>query len=251
MSIKQHIPNSLTLLNLFCGCCGIILCLNGQDNIVPFLIFTALLADFLDGFAARILRVKSDLGAQLDSLADMTTFGVLPSVMVFKLLQLLFFYKNNLSTMEDSNEVFFSYLPFTGLTYAVCACLRLAKFNIDTRQTVNFIGVPTPAGAMFILGLYANFVSSDTQAAFIYRPEILIAATIIISFLMISELPLFSLKGNPLSYKENKIRFVFLLLCIPQIFLFKWLSLSTIIIVYILFSLMSTVRSLQSTDDRE
>ena len=190
---------------------------------------------------ARALKVKSDLGAQLDSLADMTTFGVLPSVMMLMLLQLL--EKNNqlafeINSSNDTTQVIFSYIALLSFIYAICACLRLAKFNIDTRQTVNFIGVPTPAGAMFILGIYANYFSQNALFNFIYQQWFLIISTALISLLMISELSLFSLKGNPFNYKENKLRFVFLILCIPQIFIFKWLGLSTIILSYILFSII-------------
>lgn len=240
MSIKKHIPNALTLLNLFCGASAIIFCLYNQYQFVPYLIFASLLADFLDGFVARLLKVKSDLGAQLDSLADMTTFGVLPSVMVFMLLQMI--EKNNqLSFSSSPNAVQFSLQYLVAFVYALGAALRLAKFNIDTRQTVNFIGVPTPAGAMFVLGIYVNYFTHSVSFSFLYQPIFLLIITLLISILLISELPLFSLKGNPLNHKENKFRFIFLLTCIPQIIIFKWFSLTTIIISYIFFSFIEYI----------
>lgn len=245
MSIKQHIPNSLTLLNLFCGVAGIIFCLFNHYYLVPVMLFIALLADFLDGFVARALNVKSDLGAQLDSLADMTTFGVLPSLMLFSLLHFLNRESDlhfTFNKLMGNNELIFPAIAFIGIFYAVFACLRLAKFNIDTRQTINFIGLPTPAAAMFVLGLYAYYTFSHGKAnPIIINQYSIIASTIVLSILMIAELPLFSLKGNPFNYKQNKIRFIFLLICFPQLFLFGWLSLSSIIISYIVFSIIDNL----------
>lgn len=234
MNIKQHIPNAFTLLNLFCGCCGIVFCLQKQYCFIPILIFVALLADFLDGFLARLLNVKSDLGAQLDSLADMTTFGILPSVMFLVILQENFKVEHLFSLSSRFNLL----VSFVSVLYAIAAALRLAKFNIDTRQTVNFIGVPTPAAAMFVLGLYCNYFFGNPLFISIYNSFVLIGFILSISFLMISELPLFSFKKNPLNYKENKVSFIFLLLCIPQPFIFKWLSFSTVIITYILLNIL-------------
>lgn len=242
MSIKQHVPNTLTLLNLFCGIVGIVCCLYNHYCLVPLMVFISLLADFLDGLVARLLNVKSDLGAQLDSLADMTTFGVLPSLMLFSLLHYtnretpLHFYYNKIM---NNQEVIFPALSFVALFYALFACLRLAKFNIDSRQSVNFIGLPTPAAAMFVLGLYCYYVFHQGKInSYIINEYTVLASIIGLSYLMVAELPLFSLKGNPFNYKENKIRFVFMIACIPQLFLFKWLSLSSIIISYILCSII-------------
>jgi CDP-diacylglycerol--serine O-phosphatidyltransferase len=245
MSIKQHIPNALTLLNLFCGVCAIIFCLYNHYYLVPFFVLISLIADFLDGFVARALKVKSDLGAQLDSLADMTTFGVLPSLMLFMLLQFINREGNlyfSFNKMAGNVEMIFPAVSLIALVYAVFACIRLAKFNIDTRQTVNFIGVPTPAAAMFVLGLYTAFTFNHGKVSpLIFNSYVLIAIVFLLSWLMVAELPLFSLKGNPLNYKQHKIRFIFLILCLPQIFIFKWLSLSTIIVSYILFSTLNNL----------
>lgn len=250
MSIKQHIPNSLTLLNLFCGVAGIILCLYNHYYLVPVMVFISLVADFLDGFVARALKVKSDLGAQLDSLADMTTFGVLPSMMLFSMLNAiqseapLHFQFNKIM---GNHEIIFPALSFVAIFYAIFACLRLAKFNIDTRQTVNFIGVPTPAAAMFVLGLYCYYTfNHGVVNTLIINQYTLIATVVVLSYLMVAELPLFSLKGNPFNYKENNIRFIFLILCIPQIIILKWLSMPTIILCYVLFSIIDNNRNRQN-----
>ena len=197
--MKKHIPNSLTLINLVSGCCGIIACLQNQYSLVPVFIGISLLADFLDGFAARLLKVKSDLGAQLDSLADMTTFGVLPGILIFDLIS------NNFSTCCGS------VLSYSGFIYTIFACLRLSKFNIDTRQTVDFIGLNTPSGAIFILGIYCNFYFDVLKIPVLYNLITLVIITSLLAFLMIAEFKMFSLKGNPFSWKQNKFRVILLI----------------------------------------
>ena len=222
--MKKHIPNSLTLLNLFSGCCGIVACMQHQYYLVPIFISISLLADFLDGFVARALKVKSDLGGQLDSLADMVTFGVLPGVMLF--------------TLSSSTTAFCcnNLLPYTGFIYSVFACLRLAKFNLDTRQTVDFIGLNTPSGAIFVLGLYCNYFIFGNKLPILYQPITLAIIAIILAFLMVAEFPMFSLKGNLFSWKQNKFRLLLILSIIPQFLIFNWLGLSTIILTYIIFA---------------
>jgi CDP-diacylglycerol--serine O-phosphatidyltransferase len=203
--------------------------------LVPILIGIALIADFLDGFAARALNVKSDLGAQLDSLADMITFGVLPAVMLYKVSSFsiaAFYYK----------PVLIRYPVFI---YAMFAALRLAKFNIDKRQEENFLGLATPAAAILITGLYCYMflgVKLDhTMMRVVYHPDSIVVITLILSYLMTAEIPMFSMKGNPFSWQENKFRLIFLVLSIPQIFLFHWLSMSTIILTYIILSLIQNM----------
>ncbi len=231
MTIKNHLPNSLTLLNLFCGCCGIVACLYDQYQAVPVFIGIALLADFLDGFVARALKVKSDLGAQLDSLADMTTFGVLPGMMLFVLIRQAY---TDIACTGYQGK----YFPYIGFVYSIFACLRLAKFNIDTRQTVNFIGLNTPSGAMFVLGLYANLKFQVFQIPFLYSNTALLIIAVGLAFMLVSELEIFSMKGNPFSWKQNKWRVLFLISCVPQLIFLKWLGLTTCIVSYVLFALL-------------
>ena len=227
--MKKHIPNSLTLLNLFCGCCGIIACLQNQYLLVPIFIGVALVADFLDGFVARLLKVKSDLGAQLDSLADMTTFGVLPGMMFFNLIG------NNFGSCSTGYGVYF---PYFGFIYTLFACLRLAKFNIDTRQTVDFIGLNTPSGAIFVLGIYMNYYFKFIEIPILYHSYSLIIIVFILAFLMVAEFIMFSLKGNPFDWKRNKMRVLLLISAIPQLIFLKWLGLSTIILSYVVFAFL-------------
>ncbi|MCC6515837.1 MAG: CDP-alcohol phosphatidyltransferase family protein [Chitinophagales bacterium] len=240
----KHIPNSLTLLNLFSGCCGIVACMQQEYTLVPIFLSISLLADFLDGFAARALNVKSELGGQLDSLADMVTFGVLPGIMLFNIIQAK---TNFITTIAASSPINLLEQPLAlvGFVYTLFACLRLAKFNLDTRQTENFIGLNTPSGALFILGFYMQFFSDwSLQSNWDFTIYAKIAAIIIpfvLAFLMIAEFPMFSLKGNPFSWKQNKFRLMLILSVIPQILLLKWLGLSTIILTYIIFAFIQNV----------
>lgn len=222
--MKKHIPNSLTLLNLFSGCCGIIACLQDSFELVPVFIGISLLADFLDGFSARALHVSWELGGQLDSLSDVVSFGVLPGIMLFKLI--------GNQTAFCCNDVF----PYIGFAYTLFASLRLAKFNLDTRQTENFIGLNTPSGCLLVLGLYANYFYKVFDIPVLYQPVTLAIVAIILALLMVAEFPMFSLKGNPFDWKKNKFRVLLLLLAIPQLIFFNWLGLSTVILSYIIFA---------------
>ena len=245
--MKNQLPNALTLVNLFCGCCGIICCLYNEYYLVPVFMGSALLADFLDGFLARALNAKSDIGGQLDSLADMVTFGVLPGVMLFMMMfidnrfasEMQYTFNRNMG----NSEVLFPALCLSAFIYTLFACIRLAKFNIDERQTENFIGMPTPAGAMFVLGLYLNLFLVDFLMTPVYTSAYLLIITFVLSFLMVVEIPMFSLKFNSYALKDNKVRYFFLLLILPQPFIFKWLSLSTIIMTYVALSLWVWIKS--------
>ncbi|MBX7226454.1 MAG: CDP-diacylglycerol--serine O-phosphatidyltransferase [Chitinophagales bacterium] len=225
--IKQHIPNALTMLNLLCGVLGIICCINGEIYAVPVLIAVALVADFLDGFVARALNVKSELGKQLDSLADCVTFGVLPGIILLFLFQV------------NSNGILgFSILhptiAFSAFLYPIFAALRLGIFNIDTRQTTTFIGLPTPAGAMFILGLLLIYLmKSPGMMEWVTNPLMLVITSIGLAFLMVSPIPMFSLKMNFKNWKENKIQLVFILIAIVSIAVLREVALPFIMLVYI------------------
>lgn len=243
--MKKHIPNSLTLLNLFSGCCGIIACLQNQHQLVPLFIGISLLADFLDGFAARALKVKSDLGGQLDSLADMVTFGVLPGMMFFSILNSKVNLMSGMPLNDTANPFTQEQLPLLGFVYTIFACLRLAKFNLDTRQTVDFIGLNTPSGAIFILGFYMQYFTDwQFRTNWDYSIYAKIAAMIlpfVLAFLMVAEFRMFSLKGNPFSWKQNKFRVILLISAIPQLILLQWIGLSTVILSYIIFAFLYNI----------
>jgi len=237
----QHIPNTLTLFNLLSGCIGVFACATSNYKIVPICIALSLIADFLDGLVARALNVKSELGGQLDSLADMVSFGVLPGTMLLQLI--------SMSKMGGGGSYDINPIAYTGFGYSVFACLRLAKFNLDTRQTESFIGLATPAGAIFVLGLYMNFFEQNFQLLptltfkLIYQPLTLISVTGLLAYLMISEIPMFSLKGSLFKWQGNQIRLLFLLLSVITLISLGSLGLTAVIVLYILLSVVQWITS--------
>jgi CDP-diacylglycerol--serine O-phosphatidyltransferase len=225
--MKQHIPNAVTCLNLFSGCLGIVFAFNGNLVFASYAILIAAVLDFLDGMLARLLKAYSELGKQLDSLADMVSFGVLPSVIIYHLF---------LSSVEITSLSLISYSAFI---IAVFSGLRLAKFNIDTRQSENFIGLPTPANALLIASF--PFMMEENNSIFmnyIMNPYSLLVFSLIMSFLLISEIPLISLKFKTLSFSENALRYILILSSILLILLLQFAAVPTILILYILISLL-------------
>lgn len=223
MFLLRHLPNTLTICNLLCGCVGIYICDDPNAvRLIPLLIFIACVFDFLDGFAARILNVSSAIGKELDSLADMVTFGVLPALFMVNVLR----------------TEFHTHLAYTALLLAVCSAIRLAKFNVDTRQTDGFIGLATPANALFFSTLP---IALDN---FGIRLELypLIAVILLFSWLMVSPIRLFALKFKHFGWKGNELRFTFLAISVLLIGFFQVAGVSLIIITYILASLFDSWR---------
>jgi CDP-diacylglycerol--serine O-phosphatidyltransferase len=221
LSIKKHIPNFLTCCNLLCGCIGIFYIQRGSFIGAAYLIYAALIFDFLDGFVARLLHVSSPIGKELDSLADMVTFGVLPSFILFKLI--------------NESELPF-YVAFFAFLIAIFSALRLAKFNIDDRQQTDFIGLPTPANALFISSL---FFLKGTTMEILTHAYVLVAIAFIFSFLLVSPLRMFSLKMKSAGWKGNEMRVIFLLISILCLIFFKQAGIPLIIFAYLLLSLIS------------
>jgi CDP-diacylglycerol---serine O-phosphatidyltransferase len=231
MNIKKHIPNFLTCCNLLCGCLGIILALQTTDLTVPcYLIFAACIFDFLDGFVARLLNVQSPIGKELDSLADVITFGVLPGIILFK----LFSYSQEIQIYTSEYQ-----LSLVALIIPVFSALRLAKFNIDTRQSESFIGVPTPANAILIASLPLILTQYSSMNDFILNSYFLIALSLTMSYLLVAELPLFALKFKYFKWTGNEIRFIFLALSILLLAILKWLGIPIIIFLYIILSVLN------------
>lgn len=234
----RHIPNALTLLNLFAGCIGVYACATSNFKIVPVCLAISLVADFLDGLAARALKVKSELGGQLDSLADMVSFGVLPGTMLVQLLGM----SNMGGGSYELNPV-----SYSGYIFSLFACLRLAKFNLDTRQSDSFIGMATPAATIFVLGLYLFFFEQDFTVlptfAFklIYQTLTLLIITGVLSYLMISEIPMFAMKGNIFKWKGNEIKIIFLLISVFLLFSLEAIGLSAVIILYVFASVIDSI----------
>ena len=236
MTLKKYIPNLLTLGNLFCGTLATIFAVQGNFVAAGLFVVIGIVFDFFDGFAARLLKVSGELGKQLDSLADMVTSGVVPGIIVYQL-----FIENN-SNLVASNIL--SYLPFLGLILTLGAGYRLAKFNIDTRQTDSFIGMPTPAMSLFVISLpliqeYSTFEFAQNLIANNY---FLIAITLVLTYLMNAEISLFSLKFKSYSVKNNLMKYLFLVLSLGMLISLQFLSIPLIILLYVFLSVISNIR---------
>lgn len=238
MAIKKHIPNAITLLNLLSGLVALVYAFDDNLQMAFFWVCLGIFLDFWDGFAARILKVASPLGVQLDSLADMVTSGVVPGVAMYQMLSHI---QQNDETYLVTNETFYMKLvPFIGFIITLGACMRLAKFNIDTRQTDSFIGLPTPANALFILSipLILSTTANETIINLLSNPYILVAISFFSAFIMNAELPLFSLKIKSDQLGKNKTALLFVLLSVLLIIIFQYVAIPIIITLYILISVI-------------
>lgn len=238
MAIKKHIPNAITLLNLLSGLVALVYAFDDNLQMAFFWVCLGIFLDFWDGFAARILKVASPLGVQLDSLADMVTSGVVPGVAMYQMLSHI---QQNDETYLVTNETFYMKLvPFIGFIITLGACMRLAKFNIDTRQTDSFIGLPTPSNALFILSipLILSTTANETIINLLSNPYILVAISFFSAFIMNAELPLFSLKIKSDQLGKNKTALLFVLLSVLLIIIFQYIAIPIIITLYILISII-------------
>jgi CDP-diacylglycerol--serine O-phosphatidyltransferase len=240
MQIKKHIPNAITCGNLLCGCLAIISAFKGNLVGSAYLVGIAAILDFFDGFTARLLNVHSEIGKQLDSLADMVTFGVVPGFIMFFLLS----HAAIISTNFPGWLVYFAFL------ITIFSAIRLAKFNIDTRQTQSFIGLPTPASSILICSLpliqaFQPAIENFNVSAIIENPAVLLLLTMLISFLMIAELPLFALKFKSFGWADNKIRYSFLIISFLLILFFKFIAIPFIIFLYLIFSIFNNFSGTQ------
>lgn len=242
MVIKKHIPNIITLLNLFSGSIAVLLAVSDRLVEAALFVMLGIFFDFFDGLAARLLKVQSELGKELDSLADMVTSGVVPGIVMYQL-----FIKathKNWATFENVGVIDLEiskihFLPFMGLLLTLAAAYRLAKFNLDTRQTTSFIGLPTPAMSLFVLSLplILLYHSESWAASIILNQYFLVFITLLLSYLMNAEIPLFSLKFKHFSLKENWIQIVFLIISIVLLGLFRFVAVPFIILLYIVLSI--------------
>lgn len=206
----------------------------GNLELAAWLVYVAAIFDFLDGLVARLLHAYSEIGKQLDSLADMVSFGVLPGVILFKLMQTAIRFSETASL--EMMEIY----PFFGFIIVIFSALRLAKFNIDSRQTSSFIGVPTPANTLLISSL--PLILGDDHLSYLHpiilNPITLGILTVVMSYLLIAEIPLFALKFKNLRWQDNSVRFIFLLIALPLLFLLKFAAIPVIILIYILLSIL-------------
>lgn len=226
MNIKAQIPNLLTLLNLLFGVIGIIWVLNGNILSGAYFVLIAAVFDFLDGLVARLLKVQSDIGKELDSLADMVSFGVLPGLILYMMT------KNN----TEPN----SYLPYLTLIVPMLSAYRLAKFNLDTRQSDRFIGLPTPANALFLSTLPYLALQWPILEQWLSLPIVLIILAWFFAILLVAEIPLIALKFKSLSFSKNIFRYILILVSVG---LFAWLQLAGIPLVILAYIGLSVVEN--------
>ena len=228
-----NLPNALTLVNLFSGCLAIVFVFNYRIELVPYCITISLIADFLDGFAARWTKTSSSIGKQLDSLADVVSFGLVPGALVyFMLLQLLERQGSSLSGL-----LIMAYSA-VGFLLTLFAALRLAKFNVDERQSDGFIGLATPAATIFVWGILDIFLHNPYGFGWVVQSLFfLYAVTMLLCVLMIAELPMFAFKFKNYGWAGNEIRYLFIILSVVLLALFKFAAVSFIIVLYILISI--------------
>lgn len=239
MNYKSYIPNAITSLNLICGCAAIIAFLQGENEYGIVLVISALVFDFLDGFIARLLNVTSVIGKQLDSLADMVTFGVVPGIILY-----VSFLKMNLFEVEILNYNV-NPLPYFGFLITVFSAIRLAKFNIDTRQSESFIGLPTPANTILFLTIPLSTIYSEPNSIIvnlINNPYVLLTATFVFSYLLVAEIPLLSLKFKNYSWMDNKEKYLLLISSVVLLCFFSFLAPLFIIFLYLIISIINNVR---------
>lgn len=255
------VPNLFSLGNLLCGCIATLNVIEGNLYIAAALVGIASVLDFFDGFMARALKQGSPMGKELDSLADMVTFGVVPGMVMFQLIR----YDAYVHPCID--PTIGKYIPYTGFIVPLFSGLRLAKFNIDTRQSETFIGLPTLANAIFMTGLpfLMNLDPGELKAAcsysmvheipkwcimtgtknwlynFLHAPVVLAGITALLSFLLISEIPMFSFKVKHVKWKGNEVRYIFLLLSLGLAIGFQAAAISMIIVLYILVSIITSL----------
>ena len=231
--VTKHIPNTLTSCNLISGCIAIVFALNANFSMALTFIVVGAVFDFFDGMSARLLGVSSPIGKELDSLADVITFGVAPSSMIYTLLLTL--------SKSGWNETLAFAVPYVAFVMAAFSALRLAKFNLDERQTTSFIGLPTPANALFWGALIVgNENVFDENSYYIY---LLIILVFVSSWLLVAEIPMFALKFKHWGWRDNKVKYVFLISCLPILLIFGISGISVIIAWYICLSFLTTKKN--------
>lgn len=228
MPLKKHIPNLITLLNLFCGCIALIFAFHRSFEMAFGFVALGIFLDFFDGFFARLFKVASPLGLQLDSLADMVTSGVAPGLVMYQLML-----KGD--SFDAANPEIF---PFLGFLITLGSCYRLANFNIDTRQTDSFIGLPTPANSLFIMSLPLVLIHTDLLPVIelLTNEWVLLAITLFSAYILNAEIPLFSLKVKNFTFADNKLRVLFLLLAVVLLLFLQYAAIPLVILTYVLLS---------------
>jgi CDP-diacylglycerol---serine O-phosphatidyltransferase len=225
--VRKHIPNFITCANLFSGCVGIVFAFQGELIFAAYALFLAAIFDFFDGFASRVLKSFSGIGKDLDSLADMVSFGVLPSVMLYQLF-----------LQAPQIDKVSTYLNFSAFLIPVFSALRLAKFNTDTRQAEIFIGLPTPANAILIASFPLILQQYPSLSRYILNPYGLTVFIIVMCALLVMEMPLMSLKFKNRDFNRNIYRYLLLLFSAILILFFKFVAVPVVIFIYITLSII-------------
>lgn len=240
MNIKKHIPNSLTLLNLLSGSLCVLFIIVGKHQWVPFAIGFSLLADFLDGLVARALGVSSPIGKELDSLADMVSFGLVPGFLLLAIqVQLIGNIELSFLSLFEQQLRFFDYVPlFAPLLIPLFAALRLAKFNITESTSNDFVGLATPAATLFVLGWYLNYYYPAITLSFLYQPLTIAIVSVLTAIAMVMPLPLFSFKLKNKAWKTIQWPLYLLIGAVPFIIFFHFFGLVLIIVWYIILNLV-------------
>lgn len=243
MGIKRHIPNIITLLNLLSGSIAVIFAVKGNLILAAIFVAAGIFFDFFDGLAARALNVKSEIGLQLDSLADAVTSGVVPGIVMYQLITKALPAEGGMGSDWNSNLFDFEMKPFAliGLLIVLASAYRLAKFNVDERQTDSFIGLPTPANALLILSLplILTYQPGTFITGLLLNEWFLVLLTLVSCYLLNAELPLFALKFSDWGFKENKLRYLFIISCLILIIFLKFIAIPLIILLYVLLSIIS------------
>ena len=231
----KQLPNALTSCNLLCGCLGIIQCFGGNLQTATIFILVAAVFDFFDGFVARAVKANSAMGKELDSLADCVSFGALPAFMLYQLM------------LKTTNlQAVGTWVAYGALLIAVFSALRLAKFNIDTRQSDSFIGVPTPANAMLI-GSFPYLIAQQTFfEPFLTNIYVLLSVAVVMSYLMMAELPLIALKFKDFSWAKNQYIYILVASSVVLIAVFQFSAVPIIMVLYILLSVIKNMQPVKS-----
>ena len=229
--MKAFVPNFITLLNLLSGGIAVIFAVKGDLSTAALFVFFGIFFDFFDGFLARKLNVSSEMGLQLDSLADLVTSGLAPALVLVNLIEL------SILPSQDAN----CFLPYLGLLVLLCSAYRLAKFNISNEQPQFFIGLPTPANALLIMSLplVLDYQNSDSYNALILNPFFLVVVTLLSSFLLNAPVKLIALKFKTWNFSENASKYILIIFSLVGLILFKFAGIPLIIIFYIILSLVN------------
>ena len=248
--MKRHIPNVITLLNLFCGCVATVFAVLNKLELAAIFVFLGIFFDFFDGLAARVLDVKSELGLQLDSLADMITSGLVPGIVMFQLLSMSYSGGWNVGLQLDTVETIegsvldIPVLPFFGFLITLASAYRLAKFNLDENQVSSFVGLPTPANALLILSfpLILLYHNNDLLNTIILNKWFLIGTTLLSTYLLNARIGLFALKFKNWGFKDNALRYIFIVVSFVMILTMKFMAIPAIIAFYIISSLVNHLK---------